>query len=33
MMRLNQENNEFLKYDLLNDNYDTELVGKKVKKK
>ena len=32
MMKLRQQDNEFKKYDLMNDNYDTELVEKKLRK-
>jgi hypothetical protein len=32
MMRLRQGDNEYKKYDLTNDSYDTELVEKRLRK-
>lgn len=32
MMKLRQQDNEFKKYDIMNDNYDSELIEKKMKK-
>jgi hypothetical protein len=32
MMRLRQDDSEFKKYDLMNDNYDSELIEKKMRK-
>ena len=29
MMKLRQQDNEFKKYDIMNNNYDSELVEKK----
>ena len=31
-MRIREGENEFKKYDLMNDNYDSELVQRKMKK-
>ena len=32
MIKLRENDKEFLKYDLMNNNYDSELVEKKFKK-
>ena len=32
MMKLRQQDNEFKKYDIMNENYDSELVEKKMRK-
>lgn len=32
MMRLRQNDDEYKKYDIMNDNYDSELIEKRMRK-